>query len=246
MVQPRAPSFASAHTTIPVLASNEDLTFSTTSPNLAQAFGTDGLDSVVEEQGDTASAADGADGATVACDHGGATKPTGAQATFAVGKAFADEQAPPYVEQCRGEGGAAADNSLGLETLLLRAPCATRSMEADVILATSGKVDAHNAGVTGTCFSTPTSSTGMCTTSSTAAKDTRLAGLVGEWSDALRPALLGLRKQPGLCCNDSHGSSSEESSKANETFFSVDVAAFSGVRRPNVLGVATKVSFLSA
>lgn len=85
-----------------------------------------------------------------------------------------------------------------------------------------------------------TSSAGMCTTSSKAAKETRLAGVVGELS-----RVLDLLKQPVLRGDSSPKSESEVPPKANETRFTNDLGMLSGVHRPKVLGVGTKVGLLS-
>lgn len=122
---------------------------------------------------------------------------------------------------------------------LLEGPHMQSDIEGGMNAARFNTAAARCGGAGGASSGDGTFSACMCTTSSKAAKDTRLAGVTGECSDALRPIELDLRRQPVLRCDSSLGSMSETVPKANETFFTEDLVKFSGVLRPKVLGVGT-------
>mmetsp|Transcript_34501 Transcript_34501/g.87627 ORF Transcript_34501/g.87627 Transcript_34501/m.87627 type:complete len:218 (+) Transcript_34501:152-805(+) len=215
MVQPRAPSFASAHATISTLLSKDARTFSTTSLNLAQGSRAEGLDSA-SEIGTDRSAGAGANGAAIACEHG-LDVPKGSAETW-TGNPVTDG-APISCTRAALIGtkaGASAEKGHG-NCIVLRGPSAISGVIGWRLLATFSDAAVSCGATTGAASGTRASSAGMCTTSSNAAKDTRLAGVVGELLCVLRPAQLGLLKQPVLRGDSSPKSSSESPPKAKET-----------------------------
>mmetsp|Transcript_61012 Transcript_61012/g.154053 ORF Transcript_61012/g.154053 Transcript_61012/m.154053 type:complete len:239 (-) Transcript_61012:468-1184(-) len=237
MVQPRALSFASAHATIPPLLSKQALTLSTTSLNLAHGPLNEGLDSA-SEMGNFSGALSKPEFAAIVCEHGHDVSKRAAETLTGNPVSGAMLVSCTNAALLGTKAGASTEKDHG-NLVVLGNSCAISGAMGGMVFATLRCLASRCGDATGAFSGMGTSSAGICTTSSNAAKDTYLACVVGELSRVLRPVQLGILKQPVLHCDSSPESSSESPPRANDICFTDDLGKFSGVLRPMVLGVAT-------